>query len=70
MLAFHLASPSPWPSIHVSLLFAHSFFSPIALGSRSVSAGLHSLDTSGKLEEEFDMFAVTRGSSLAEQRRE
>lgn len=46
------------------------FFSPIALGSRSVSAGLHSLDTSGKLEEEFDMFAVTRGSSLAEQRRE
>lgn len=42
----------------------------MTLGSRSVSAGLHSLDTSGKLEEEFDMFAVTRGSSLAEQRRE
>ncbi|XP_065599118.1 target of Myb1 membrane trafficking protein isoform X2 [Cyrtonyx montezumae] len=41
----------------------------MTLGSRSVSAG-HSLDTSGKLEEEFDMFAVTRGSSLAEQRRE
>ncbi|XP_050766972.1 target of Myb1 membrane trafficking protein isoform X2 [Gymnogyps californianus] len=40
------------------------------LGSSSVSAGLHSLDTSGKLEEEFDMFALTRGSSLAEQRRE
>ncbi|XP_010004077.1 PREDICTED: target of Myb protein 1 isoform X2 [Chaetura pelagica] len=40
------------------------------LGSNSVSAGLHSLDTSGKLEEEFDMFALTRGSSLAEQRRE
>ncbi|XP_010126862.1 PREDICTED: target of Myb protein 1 isoform X2 [Chlamydotis macqueenii] len=42
----------------------------INLGSSSVSAGLHSLDTSGKLEEEFDMFALTRGSSLAEQRRE
>ncbi|NXT26340.1 TOM1 protein, partial [Syrrhaptes paradoxus] len=40
------------------------------LGSSSVSAGLHSLDTSGKLEEEFDMFALTRSSSLAEQRRE
>ncbi|XP_029896264.1 target of Myb protein 1 isoform X1 [Aquila chrysaetos chrysaetos] len=40
------------------------------LGSSSVSAGLHTLDTSGKLEEEFDMFALTRGSSLAEQRRE
>ncbi|KAM6292874.1 target of Myb1 membrane trafficking protein isoform 4-T4 [Porphyrio hochstetteri] len=40
------------------------------LGSSSVSAGLRSLDTSGKLEEEFDMFALTRGSSLAEQRRE
>ncbi|XP_062347279.1 target of Myb1 membrane trafficking protein isoform X3 [Cinclus cinclus] len=39
------------------------------LGSGSVSAGLHSLDTSGKLEEDFDMFALTRGSSLAEQRR-
>uniref|UniRef100_A0A8B9TVG7 Target of myb1 membrane trafficking protein n=1 Tax=Anas platyrhynchos TaxID=8839 RepID=A0A8B9TVG7_ANAPL len=40
------------------------------LGSSSVSAGLQSLNTSGKLEEEFDMFAMTRGSSLAEQRRE
>ncbi|NWJ01694.1 TOM1 protein, partial [Crypturellus undulatus] len=40
------------------------------LGSSSVSAGLHSLDTSGKMEEEFDMFALTRGSSLAEQRKE
>uniref|UniRef100_A0A674GI96 Target of myb1 membrane trafficking protein n=1 Tax=Taeniopygia guttata TaxID=59729 RepID=A0A674GI96_TAEGU len=39
------------------------------LGSSSVSAGLHSLDTSGKLEEDFDMFALTRGSSLAEQRK-
>ncbi|XP_009074246.1 PREDICTED: target of Myb protein 1 isoform X3 [Acanthisitta chloris] len=39
------------------------------LGSNSVSAGLHSLDTSGKLEEDFDMFALTRGSSLAEQRK-
>lgn len=70
MLAFHSTPPSPWPSIRVSMLLAHSLFFPIALGSRSVSAGLHSLDTSGKLEEEFDMFAVTRGSSLAEQRRE
>ncbi|XP_043398498.1 target of Myb protein 1 isoform X7 [Chelonia mydas] len=42
----------------------------INLGSGSVSAGLQSLDSSGKLEEEFDMFALTRGSSLAEQRKE
>ncbi|XP_054844561.1 target of Myb1 membrane trafficking protein isoform X2 [Eublepharis macularius] len=40
------------------------------LGSGSVSAGLQSIDRSGKLEEEFDMFALTRGSSLAEQRKE
>nr|XP_056702077.1 target of Myb1 membrane trafficking protein [Euleptes europaea] len=40
------------------------------LGAGSVSAGLQSLDHSGKLEEEFDMFALTRGSSLAEQRKE
>ncbi|XP_053113674.1 target of Myb1 membrane trafficking protein isoform X2 [Hemicordylus capensis] len=40
------------------------------LGSGSVSAGLQSLDHSGKLEEEFDMFALTRGSSLAEQRKD
>ncbi|XP_034633797.1 target of Myb protein 1 isoform X2 [Trachemys scripta elegans] len=42
----------------------------INLGSGSVSAGLQSLNSSGKLEEEFDMFALTRGSSLAEQRKE
>ncbi|NXR07874.1 TOM1 protein, partial [Semnornis frantzii] len=40
------------------------------LGSSSISAGPRSLSTSGKLEEEFDMFALTRGSSLAEQRKE
>ncbi|XP_062989524.1 target of Myb1 membrane trafficking protein isoform X2 [Elgaria multicarinata webbii] len=40
------------------------------LGSGSVSAGLVSLNNSGKLEEEFDMFALTRGSSLAEQRKD
>ncbi|XP_061494967.1 target of Myb1 membrane trafficking protein isoform X2 [Rhineura floridana] len=40
------------------------------LGSGSVSAGLQSLGNSGKLEEEFDMFALTRGSSLAEQRKD
>uniref|UniRef100_A0A8D0CAJ1 Target of myb1 membrane trafficking protein n=1 Tax=Salvator merianae TaxID=96440 RepID=A0A8D0CAJ1_SALMN len=40
------------------------------LGSGSVSAGLQSLNNSGKLEEEFDMFALTRGSSLADQRKE
>ncbi|NXX45243.1 TOM1 protein, partial [Tricholaema leucomelas] len=40
------------------------------LSSRSTSAGPCSLNTSGKLEEEFDMFALTRGSSLAEQRKE
>ncbi|XP_074864320.1 target of Myb1 membrane trafficking protein isoform X2 [Carettochelys insculpta] len=42
----------------------------IDLGSGSVSEGLQALDSSGKLEEEFDMFALTRGSSLAEQRKE
>ncbi|XP_063165249.1 target of Myb1 membrane trafficking protein isoform X2 [Candoia aspera] len=42
----------------------------IDLGSNSVSAGLQSLNNSSKLEEEFDMFALTRGSSLAEQRKE
>ncbi|XP_068938133.1 target of Myb1 membrane trafficking protein isoform X1 [Petaurus breviceps papuanus] len=40
------------------------------LGASSVSATLDSLNTSGKLEDEFDMFALTRGSSLAEQRKE
>ncbi|KAF6122290.1 target of myb1 membrane trafficking protein [Phyllostomus discolor] len=40
------------------------------LGSGSVRAGLQSLETSGRLEDEFDMFALTRGSSLAEQRKE
>ncbi|NXP69549.1 TOM1 protein, partial [Ramphastos sulfuratus] len=40
------------------------------LRSSSISAGPRSLSTSGKLEEEFDMFALTRGSSLAEQRKE
>uniref|UniRef100_A0A6J0T3V8 Target of Myb1 membrane trafficking protein isoform X1 n=1 Tax=Pogona vitticeps TaxID=103695 RepID=A0A6J0T3V8_9SAUR len=42
----------------------------MSLGADSVSAGLQSLNNSGKLEEEFDMFALTRGSSLAEQRKE
>lgn len=40
------------------------------LGSSSVRAGLQSLEASGRLEDEFDMFALTRGSSLAEQRKE
>ncbi|KAM5250651.1 target of Myb1 membrane trafficking protein isoform 3-T3 [Hipposideros larvatus] len=39
------------------------------LGSSSVRAGLQSLETSGGLEDEFDMFALTRGSSLADQRK-
>ncbi|XP_055993458.1 target of Myb1 membrane trafficking protein isoform X2 [Sorex fumeus] len=39
------------------------------LGSSSVRAGLQSLEASGRLEDEFDMFALTRGSSLAEQRK-
>ncbi|XP_055464997.1 target of Myb1 membrane trafficking protein isoform X1 [Psammomys obesus] len=39
------------------------------LGSRSVRAGLQSLETSGHLEDDFDMFALTRGSSLADQRK-
>ena len=33
-------------------------------------AGLQSLEASGRLEDEFDMFALTRGSSLADQRKE
>nr|KAF6454124.1 target of myb1 membrane trafficking protein [Molossus molossus] len=40
------------------------------LGSGSVRAGLQSLETPGQLEDEFDMFALTRGSSLADQRKE
>ncbi|XP_016050513.1 target of Myb1 membrane trafficking protein isoform X2 [Erinaceus europaeus] len=40
------------------------------LGSNSVRAGLQSLEATGHLEDEFDMFALTRGSSLAEQRKE
>ncbi|XP_037062054.1 target of Myb protein 1 isoform X1 [Peromyscus leucopus] len=39
------------------------------LGSSSVRAGLQSLETSGRLEDDFDMFALTRGSSLADQRK-
>lgn len=45
-------------------------FCPADLGSSSVRAGLQSLETSGRLEDEFDMFALTRGSSLADQRKE
>lgn len=70
MLAFHLAPSKPTAFRLLLVLPAHAAFSPTDLGSSSVSAGLHTLDTSGKLEEEFDMFALTRGSSLAEQRRE
>ncbi|XP_061060887.1 target of Myb1 membrane trafficking protein isoform X1 [Eubalaena glacialis] len=40
------------------------------LGSSSMRAGLQSLEASGRLEDEFDMFALTRGSSLADQRKE
>uniref|UniRef100_A0A2K6F159 Target of myb1 membrane trafficking protein n=1 Tax=Propithecus coquereli TaxID=379532 RepID=A0A2K6F159_PROCO len=40
------------------------------LGSSSVRAGLQSLEAPGRLEDEFDMFALTRGSSLADQRKE
>ncbi|KAB1270273.1 Target of Myb protein 1 [Camelus dromedarius] len=40
------------------------------LGSSSVRAGLQSLEASGRLEDEFDMFALTRGSSLADQRKD
>uniref|UniRef100_A0A8C6RF94 Target of myb1 trafficking protein n=1 Tax=Nannospalax galili TaxID=1026970 RepID=A0A8C6RF94_NANGA len=43
---------------------------PQNLGSNSVKAGLQSLETSGRLEDDFDMFALTRGSSLADQRKE
>lgn len=39
------------------------------LGSSSVRAGLQSLETSGHPEDDFDMFALTRGSSLADQRK-
>ncbi|XP_069347767.1 target of Myb1 membrane trafficking protein isoform X4 [Eulemur rufifrons] len=40
------------------------------LGSSSVRTGLQSLESSGRMEDEFDMFALTRGSSLADQRKE
>ncbi|KAM5288194.1 target of Myb1 membrane trafficking protein isoform 2-T2 [Ctenodactylus gundi] len=40
------------------------------LGSSSVRVGLQSLETSGRLEDDFDMFALTRGSSLADQRKD
>ncbi|XP_023572989.1 target of Myb protein 1 isoform X2 [Octodon degus] len=40
------------------------------VGSSSVRAGLQSLEASAQLEDEFDMFALTRGSSLADQRKE
>uniref|UniRef100_A0A8D2D6U8 Target of myb1 membrane trafficking protein n=1 Tax=Sciurus vulgaris TaxID=55149 RepID=A0A8D2D6U8_SCIVU len=40
------------------------------LGSSSVRPGLQSLDAPSRLEDEFDMFALTRGSSLADQRKE
>lgn len=40
------------------------------VGSNSVRAGLQSLEASGRLEDEFDMFAMTRGNSLADQRKE
>ncbi|XP_063100609.1 target of Myb1 membrane trafficking protein isoform X2 [Cavia porcellus] len=40
------------------------------LGSNSMQAGLQSLEASECLEDEFDMFALTRGSSLADQRKE
>uniref|UniRef100_A0A8C0HYE6 Target of myb1 membrane trafficking protein n=1 Tax=Balaenoptera musculus TaxID=9771 RepID=A0A8C0HYE6_BALMU len=42
----------------------------MSLGSSSVRAGLQSLEASGRLEDEFDMFALTRGSSLADRRKE
>lgn len=47
-----------WPSVSAGL------------GSSSVRSGLQSLDAPGRLEDEFDMFALTRGSSLADQRKE
>lgn len=40
------------------------------LGSSSVRDGLQSLEPSAHPEDEFDMFALTRGSSLADQRKE
>lgn len=49
---------------------SRGLFVPTDLGSSSVRAGLQSLETSGRLEDEFDMFALTRGSSLADQRKE
>nr|XP_004650313.2 target of Myb protein 1 [Jaculus jaculus] len=39
------------------------------LGSSSVRDGLQSLGAPGHLEDDFDMFALTRSSSLAEQRK-
>lgn len=63
----------PGPSSSATAQCAGPFMSlsvSADLGSSSVRAGLQSLEASGQLEGEFDMFALTRGSSLADQRKE
>ncbi|XP_006865294.1 PREDICTED: target of Myb protein 1 [Chrysochloris asiatica] len=57
--------PGPAAPSHLS-----SQLAGMNLGSSSVKAGLQSLNASGRLEDEFDMFAMTRGSSLSDQRKE
>ncbi|KAM4650951.1 target of Myb1 membrane trafficking protein [Discoglossus pictus] len=52
----------PAPSLSAQL-------SGLNVGSASVSGTLQSLEGAKKQEDDFDMFALTRGSSLAEQRK-
>uniref|UniRef100_G1SZP0 Target of myb1 membrane trafficking protein n=1 Tax=Oryctolagus cuniculus TaxID=9986 RepID=G1SZP0_RABIT len=59
---------APEPAGHQAA--CHRSWAGMNLGSSSVRAGLQSLEASGRLEDEFDMFALTRGSSLADQRKE
>uniref|UniRef100_A0A8C3YT04 Target of myb1 membrane trafficking protein n=1 Tax=Catagonus wagneri TaxID=51154 RepID=A0A8C3YT04_9CETA len=65
--AADLIDMGPDPTANGSL---SSQLAGMNLGSSSVRAGLQSLEASGRLEDEFDMFALTRGSSLADQRKE
>ncbi|XP_020937145.1 target of Myb protein 1 isoform X1 [Sus scrofa] len=65
--AADLIDMGPDPAANGSL---SSQLAGMNLGSSSVRAGLQSLEASGRLEDEFDMFALTRGSSLADQRKE
>uniref|UniRef100_F7EYC4 Target of myb1 membrane trafficking protein n=1 Tax=Rattus norvegicus TaxID=10116 RepID=F7EYC4_RAT len=65
-LAADLIDMGPDPAATSNL---SSQLAGVDLGSSRVRAGLQSLEASGHLEDDFDMFALTRGSSLADQRK-